>query len=147
MAEIIRAPKASPIPPQLRKEVADIYLSRWWVKVLLATEQDKLGLVLRAAMAFPSESPPWLGPSAIIDDKGMVLSNWVDEHNHMHFAAAVCTIDELVGNARRLCDALKLNRAEAEALFAKLREWIKNDARPTTEQPEDRIPIEYRQGS
>lgn len=136
--------KAGAPPQSLREEVAAIYRSRWWVKVLLETEHDRLGLILRAVLAKPTNDAPWLGPSAIVDDKGMVLSNWVDEHNHCHFAAGVCTIEDLVGNLRRLCDSLQFSQAEADELFAKVRGWIKVDARPWTEQPEDRIPVEYR---
>ena len=132
------------IPARLRKDVADLFRSRWWVKCLLATEEDRLGLVLRAAMAKPTESPPWFGPSAIIDDKGWVLTNYVDEGNKMHFATVVCHIDDLVNNARDLADSLQLSDVHAHALFATLRAWIKTDARPETEQAEDRIPIEYR---
>lgn len=143
MAELVSTPRV-PIPPALRKEVADLVLERWWVRALLATEKDRLGLVLRAVFALPTNSAPWLGPSAIVDDKGMVLSNWVDEHNHRHFAAGVCTLEDLIGNLRRLCDTLGFTQMEAEMLFAKVRQWITIDCRPASEQPEDRIPIEYR---
>ena len=136
-----------PVPERLREEVAAIYREQWWVKCLLATENDKLGLILRAVMGMPTNDPPWLGPSAIIDQQGMVLSNWVDESNHMHFASGVCTIDELVQNLRGLVDHLQLSFDEATRLFTQVRGWIKSDARPETEQAEDRIPIEYRRGS
>lgn len=132
------------IPPNLREEVAVMVGSKWWARCLLFTEHDHLGLILRAVMGLPTNDPPWLGPSAIIDDKGIVLSNYVDEKQKMHFAALVCSIDDLVANLRRLCDQLKLTDVEAHALFAQVKGWIKSDARPTTEQPEDRIPIEYR---
>lgn len=127
-----------------RADVAAFVGSRWWARCLLSTEHDQLGLILRAVMAKPTLSPPWLGPSAIIDDKGIVLSNYVDAANHRHFAAAVCHIDDLVANLRRLCDALGLSDVHAHALFSMVRAWIKTDARPDTEQPEDRVPIEYR---
>ena len=142
MSQLVSAPKAGPIPKQLREDVAAIYLSRWWVKALLATQDDKLGLILRAAFACPTVDPPWLGPTAIIDDAGAVLSNWVDASNRMTFAAAVCTLQELVDNARDLCERLNFTQAEAEALFQRLRQWITIDARPKSEQAEDRIPLE-----
>jgi hypothetical protein len=85
------------IPDKLRAEVAELVGSQWWVRALLLTEDDQLGLILRAVMAKPTLNPPWLGPSAIIDQNGVVL-----------------------------------------------RAWIATDARPETEQPEDRVPIEYR---
>lgn len=132
------------IPEKLRVEVADMLLSQWWVQCLLATENDQLGLILRAAMGIPTNDPPWLGPSAIIDQKGIVLSNYVDENNKMIFASTVCHVDDLVGNLRRLCDGLALKDIHAHALFSQVKSWIKTDARPATEQPEDRIPIEYR---
>ena len=132
------------IPDRLRVEVADMVRSQWWAQCLLATEEDKLGLILRAAMALPTINPPWLGPSAIIDDKGIILSNYVDESNKMHFAAVVCHVDDMVNNLRDLCDHLALSDVHAHALFAQVKNWIKSDARPETEQPEDRIPIEYR---
>jgi hypothetical protein len=118
--------------------------SQWWAQCLLATEHDQLGLILRAAMGIPTTNPPWLGPSAIIDDKGVVLSNYVEEGNKRHFAAAVCHIDDLIANLRRLCDTLHLTDVHAHALFAQVKAWITSDARPDTEQPEDRVPIEYR---
>ena len=133
-----------PIPERLRIEVADLVRSQWWVRCLLVTENDQLGLILRAAMGIPTNDPPWLGPSAIIDDKGVVLSNYVDELNRFHLAAVVCHIDDLVANLRRLCDALQLSDLFAHALFGQVRTWIKSDARPETEQAEDRVPIEYR---
>lgn len=132
------------VPEHLRVEVADLVRSQWWVKCLLATEHDTLGLILRAAMAKPTNSPAWLGPSAIIDDKGYVLSNYVDAENHMHFASVICHVDDMVANLRRLVDSLQLSDIHAHALFAQVKAWIKTDARPETEQPEDRIPIEYR---
>jgi hypothetical protein len=132
------------IPEHLRIEVADLVRSQWWVQCLLVTENDQLGLILRAAMGVPTVDPPWLGPSAIIDDNGIVLSNYVDEQNKMHFAAVVCHIDDLVANLRRLCDGLQLSDTFAHALFGQVKAWIKTDARPETEQPEDRVPIEYR---
>lgn len=132
------------IPDKLRVEVAEMVRSQWWVQALLMTEADQLGLILRAAMGVPTESPPWLGPSAIIDDKGIVLSNYVDTNNKMHFAAAVCHIDDLVRNLRALVDQLQVSDTHAHALFAQVKAWIKSDARPHTEQPEDRIPLEYR---
>jgi histidinol-phosphate/aromatic aminotransferase/cobyric acid decarboxylase-like protein len=36
------------IPERLRVEVADMVRSQWWVRCLLATEGDQLGLILRA---------------------------------------------------------------------------------------------------
>ena len=132
------------IPDKLRNEVAGMLLGTWWVQCLLATEEGKLGMILRAAFAKPTLNPPWYGPSAIIDDKGIVLTNYVDSQNHMHFAEPICSIDELLGNLRRLCDALKLSDTDAYALFEMVKQWVKSDARPETEQPEDRIPIEYR---
>jgi hypothetical protein len=95
-------------------------------------------------MGVPTEAPPWLGPSAIIDGKGVVLSNYVDEGNKMHFAAVVCHIDDLVQNLRDLVDSLQITDVQAHALFSQVKGWIKSDARPATEQPEDRVPIEYR---
>jgi hypothetical protein len=134
----------NPVPEHLRVEVAEMLRSNWRVKALLATEDGRLGVILRAVLACPTNDPPWLGPSAIVDRAGIVLSNWVDEHNHRHFAAAVCTLEDLVNNCRSLCEALSFTDAEANALFFALRAWIKVDARPATEQPEDRIPLEYR---
>jgi hypothetical protein len=135
---------AKKIPDKLRREVAGMVGSLWWTRCLLATEADHLGLILRAVMAKPTLNPPWLGPSAIIDEQGIVLSNYVDEHNHMTFAKAVCHIDDLLDNLRRLCDSLKLSDVHANALFDMVRQWIKSDVRPHTEQAEDRVPIEYR---
>jgi hypothetical protein len=132
------------IPDKLRAEVAELVGSQWWVRALLLTEDDQLGLILRAVMAKPTLNPPWLGPSAIIDQNGVVLSNYVDAANKRHFAAAVCHIDDLVANLRRLCDTLALSDVHAHALFSQVRAWIATDARPETEQPEDRVPIEYR---
>jgi hypothetical protein len=132
------------IPDKLRREVAGMVGSLWWTRCLLSTEHDQLGLILRAVMAKPTLNPPWLGPSAIIDEQGIVLSNYVDEKNKMHFAWPVCHIDDLLDNLRRLCDSLKLSDVHANALFDMVRQWIKSDARPTSEQPEDRVPLEWR---
>jgi hypothetical protein len=132
------------IPDKLRVEVADMVGSLWWTRALLATESDQLGLILRAVMGIPTNNPPWLGPSAIIDQNGIVLSNYVDAQNKRHFAAAVCHINDLVSNLRRLCDTLSLSDVHAHALFSQVRGWIKEDARPSTEQAEDRVPIEWR---
>lgn len=132
------------IPDKLRSEVADIFRSQWWARALLETEHDHLGLILRAVMGIPTKDPPWLGPSAIIDDKGIVLSNFVDSDNKMHFAAVVCHVDDLVANLRALVDQLQVSDVQAHALFSQVKAWIKTDARPETEQPEDRVPIEYR---
>ena len=135
---------AEPIPQALREEVAMIYRSRWWVNCLLETQHDRLGLILRAVMGVPTEAPPWFGPSAIIDDQGVVLSNYVDEENHFHLGAVVCHVDDLVNNLRGLVDALQISDVQAYALFSQVKGWIKSDARPHTEQAEDRVPIEYR---
>jgi len=133
------------VPDRLREQVAELLRGQWWVRALLLTEADPvLGLVLRAATAKPTLSPPWFGPSAIIDDKGIVLTNTVDAQNKRHFATAICHIDDLVSNLRQLCDWLQLPDAHAHALFAMVRQWIVSDARPETEQAEDRVPIEYR---
>ena len=132
------------VPDHLREDVAALVRQQWWVQCLLAAEHDQLGLILRAVMGIPTLNPPWLGPSAIIDDQGIVLSNFVDTDNRMHFAAVVCHVDDLVGNLRRLVDALQLPDVQAHALFVQVKGWIKTDARPHTEQPEDRVPIEYR---
>lgn len=133
------------IPPKLREEVAELVRSQWWVRCLLASEEDPvLGLVLRAVMGIPTDSPPWLGPSAIIDQNGIILSNYVDSKNKLHFAATVCHVNDLVDNLRALCDHLAISDVQAHALFSQVKVWIKTDARPETEQPEDRIPIEYR---
>lgn len=132
------------VPEKLRVEVADMVRQQWWVRCLLETEHDLLGLILRAAMGVPTNNSPWFGPSAIIDQNGIVLCNYVDASNKMHFAAVVCHVDDLVGNLRGLCDALQLADVQAHALFSQVKAWIKTDARPETEQPEDRVPIEYR---
>lgn len=129
---------------KLRSEVAELYRNQWWVRCLLASEHDQLGLILRAAMAIPSKEPPWLGPSAIIDQDGTVLANYVDERNKMKFAAIVGHIDDVLGNLRELANVLQLPTHEAEALFASVRAWIKSDARPDTEQAEDRVPADQR---
>jgi hypothetical protein len=81
-------------------------------------------------MGIPTNNPPWLGPSAIIDQNGIVLSNYVDANNKRTFAAAVCHINDLVSNLRRLCDTLSLSDVHAHALFSQVRGWIKEDARP-----------------
>ena len=128
----------------LRVEVADRVRSLWWARALLATENDPLGLILRAVMGVPTRDPPWLGPSAIIDQKGILLSNYVDSANKKHFAAVVCHVGDLVDNLRGLADSLALSDVHAHALFAQVKGWIKSDARPDTEQAEDRIPLEYR---
>ena len=127
-----------------RLALAEAYREQWWVRVLLACEHDKLGLILRAALMLPTQDPPWLGPSAIISEDGYVLSNYVDEHNRMQFAARVCTVQELVDNLCRMCESLALEETESKRLFEAVRQWIKLDARPNTEQPEDRVPEEYR---
>ncbi len=132
------------IPDKLRVEVADMVGSQWWARCLLSTESDQLGLILRAVMAIPTNAPPWLGPSAIIDQKGLVLSNYVGEDNRAHVGVAVCHIDDLVSNLRRLCDTLALSDVHAHALFSQVKGWVKSDARPETEQPEDRVPLEWR---
>lgn len=132
------------IPDKLRNEVAELVGSTWWCRALLITESDQLGLILRAVMAIPTDRPPWLGPSAIIDDKGIVLSNYVGEDNRPHVGVVVCHINDLVENLRRLCDSLGLSDVHAHALFSQVRGWITSDARPHTEQASDRIPIEYR---
>lgn len=132
------------IPDKLRQDVADMVRSVWWVRCLLETENGRLGMILRAAMAKPTESPPWFGPSAIIDNDGWVLTNYVDDSNKQHFACVACHIDDLVNNLRDLAGLLRLADHEAEALFAAIRAWIKEDARPHTEQAQDRVPIEYR---
>lgn len=132
------------IPDRLRGEVAALVRSCWWVQCLLQTEHDKLGMILRAVMAKPTISPPWFGPSAIIDDKGIVLTNYVDESNRAHVGVVVCHIDDLVNNLRRLCDTLGISDVHANALFSQVRGWIKEDARPHTQQANDRVPIEYR---
>lgn len=132
------------IPEKLRTEVAELVGSQWWARALLISEHDQLGLILRAVMGVPTNLPPWFGPSAIIDQNGIVLSNYVDARNKFHFAATVCHIDDLVNNLRRLCDTLAISDVEAHALFAQVRGWIKEDARPHTEQASDRVPIEYR---
>lgn len=128
------------------KHAREAYANLWWVRCLLATESDKLGLVLRAAMAKPTLDPPWLGPSAIIDREGIVLSNYVDRLGQRKpiVGFPVCGIDELLDNCRRLADQLALTQAQTEALFDMIRQWIKSDARPTSEQAEDRIPAELR---
>ena len=142
MAELISAPK-NPVPRALREEVADLLLSRWFVRALLATENDRLGLILRAALEMPTVDPPWLGPSAILNDDGLIRSNWVDEHQVITVGAVVCTLEDLLGNCRRLCDQLAFTQTEADMLFGKLRQWIK-DFRTTGQTAEDRVPIEYR---
>lgn len=132
------------IPDKLRAEVAAMVGSTWWARALLISEHDQLGLILRAAMGIPTNAPPWLGPSAIIDQNGIVLSNYVDTNNKRTFAAAICHINDLVSNLRRLCDTLAISDVHAHALFAQVRGWIKEDARPHTEQANDRVPLEYR---
>ena len=132
------------VPDKLRVEVAELVGSTWWCRALLMTEHDQLGLILRAVMQIPTNAPPWLGPSAIIDQKGIVLSNFVGADNKRHFAAAICHVDDLVSNLRRLCDTLAISDVHAHALFAQVKGWITSDARPDTQQPEDRVPIEWR---
>ncbi len=34
------------IPDKLRTEVAELVLAQWWVQILLATEEDHLGLIV-----------------------------------------------------------------------------------------------------
>jgi hypothetical protein len=108
------------------------------------TDSELLPLILRAVLACPLEDPPWFGPSAIIDDKGIVLTNYVDANHKFHLGVAICHIDDLVANLRRMCDAMNAEDAQAALLFRQVRDWIRSDARPTSEQAEDRVPIEYR---
>ena len=53
-------------------------------------------------------------------------------------------MQELVDNLCRMCESLALEETESKRLFEAVRQWIKLDARPNTEQPEDRVPEEYR---
>lgn len=133
-----------PVSGKQRVEIANLVGNQWWARCLLATENDQLGMILRSVMGMPTDLPPWFGPSAIIDQRGIVLTNYVDENNRAHVGVAVCHIDDLVNNLRRLCDTLDISDVHAHALFSQVRGWIKTDARPATEQAEDRVPIEYR---
>ena len=148
MPELVSTPRV-PVPEALRKEVAELLLTRWWVRALLATEEDRLGVILRTClMKQLRELTPGVavaGAAAILNDGpdgGIIRTNWWDGRR-MHFAAVICSLDDLLGNCRRLCDQLQFTQLEAEALFGALREWIK-DFRTTGETAEDRVPIEYR---
>lgn len=145
-----------------RVELADDLRTRWWVRALLATEQDKLGCILRAAMnkqqgdADHEQTLVSFGPKAIIlddtapenggiqtDGSGIVWTNVLVPGGLVARTSPVCTLAQLVGAMQRLIDQLEFVSWEADALAAMVRAWIHSDQRKNAgNRPEDRLPVD-----
>lgn len=106
--------------------------SGWRWRAVEATRggTTKLGTILLCAvLRQPPPRPPWFGPSCIITDTGLVVSNFVDRNNVQKGPTVVCPIQELIDNFRGLADHLRLEAADREEMFSELRKWVAVDAR------------------
>lgn len=134
--------------PSITPEQREMLRASWQYRVLIAAEhaegenpQDPLFRILTAAIALPTDRPPWCGPSAIITESGLVVCNFVDAAGKQHGPTAMCHLDDLVSNLRRLCDEIHFGQREVDAVFAALRRWITHDNRPeAVAQKEARLP-------
>lgn len=132
-----RAPAPGVVKRILTSEERDRLRASWQYRLLIAAEdaekrngEDRLFRILTAALRLPTDRPPWLGPSAIVLEDGVVCSNFVSADGVSHGPTAVCTLDDLVGNLRNLLEEIHFSQAEAEAVFGALRVWITHDNRP-----------------
>lgn len=120
---MVRTPKLTP-----RQEAER---ASWQYRAIEATRGNttRAGAILLAALGKNAKHPPGFGPSCVITPDGVVLSNFVDRHGVMHVGLAVCDVEDLISNFRRLAEHCKFNDEEHEALFSTLRKWVIIDYR------------------
>ena len=80
---------------------------------------------------------PAFADNAVITSDGFVISGFKDRGGEYHEGALVCKIGELVDNARRLADFMKLSDAERKELFGEIQKWIYADYRAIGKAPLD----------
>ncbi len=138
MVNIIK-PKLTPEQEKLR--------SGWKYRALEATRgnQTKLGCILiRVCGRMPKNPPRFdIKNGALILPGGMIIANFQPDQRTPFKTSAVCRVEELVSELRRLADKLKLGDAEREEMFRMTREWITHDARSTSDPQiaEDRLKL------
>jgi hypothetical protein len=135
----------TPNEPDLRGEAAEMLLGQWWVRALLATENDTLGAILRAATGLQSKRLVVFGPRCTIlddsDEKNQDL--WLTKDgtgvvwcNVLRPGALgpaspepICTAGQFARAVQTLIDNLDLSREEAEALVKVCQAWVGTDWR------------------
>jgi hypothetical protein len=146
---------------QKKSDRAEIARSIWWIRALLATEQDKLGCVLRFVMnkqqgdaKHPQVLDAYLSRATILDDtasenigypkdgSGVVWCNVGRPGALKGTTEPVFTVREWAGNIQRLVDTLDLNEEEAFALVDSCKQFIRHDYRKGLDVMglDDRIP-------
>lgn len=109
----------------------------WKYKCVLETRghQTKLGCIVLAIIGKTPRSPPRLSPKqgCIITEGGMVLADMQLSPGKPYLATALGNVTEVVEAMRRMCDKLKLDDADREALFAEFRKWVFKDYRAVSD--------------
>lgn len=147
---------SQPTPTQ-RRQLSELFLSKWWVKALLATEHDILGAILRSAMGILPKAEPLVvfGPKCVLlddlapecsalpfakDGSGVVWCNVLEVGALEAVTKPICTVKDMVGAVRNLVDDLEFNIDEVTALLRLITAWIGNDNRSQAMSVEDRVP-------
>ena len=110
------------------------------IKVLnVATEIEAAGgnstpkLVLEAIFGATTGEAirgPAYGPFAVINEDGLIVTEYIDKHQALYEIDAFESVEQLRGNLNRLADAANLADGERIELFEQARLWIKADFRP-----------------
>lgn len=103
----------------------------WVYRAIEATHgnQTKLGCILLSVIGKPCKSPPWLGPSCVITEEGLVIANFVGRDNKMHEGRVICDVQDLIDNFRGLADHIDASDTDRVEMFDELRKWVSKDFR------------------
>lgn len=116
----------------------------WQVRLIRQTEGNRtfMGALLlgifqltpdQAAHAVPElclPPLPAIGPTAAINEAGVVLINMVDKHDNPRWKVPIGTQPEVRQLFQRVADEGRLNQSEADALTGMLVKWIAVDNSP-----------------
>lgn len=93
--------------------------------------QTHLGAIVIALLGRRSVHGRWIGHAGCITHEGRVVAALMDGDDVVSDVSLVAdSADEIRTNLNGLADHIGASDAEREALFLKLRQWIKKDFRP-----------------
>lgn len=103
----------------------------WQWRVIRASFGTTTGLIIMAMLAKVPKVGMAFGQTCDIRIDGYVETLFRDR-GKWYPPTIIGRVEDVRDNVRRLCDHLKLDDAEREAVFMELRKWIRRDHRATS---------------
>lgn len=95
----------------------------------LRGNQTITGCILLSALGRVASNPPTMGLHAVIDENGVLHTDFVDKYRVVHEALPICEAAIMAEAFKRVADELQFTDAETIAMFTEVRRWVSKDLR------------------